>query len=193
MKILYFIICSMILLHCLSRQSNACTAFYINHSGDVYIGKNFDWILGDGLFFVNKRDMSKQAVPTFFDKKDSWGQLVSWVSKYGSVTFNIFGREFGFAGMNEAGLVIESLSFPDTKTHKPDARPSISAMQFGQYLLDNYDSVREVIESEKSIRIRPTIIPAGHIFIADKNGNSAVIEFIQGTYQQRISKICRLL
>jgi len=124
--------------------------------------------------------MSKKAIPTFFDKKASSVQLVSWVSKYGSVTYNLFRREFGYGGMNEAGLVVESLSFPETKTPKPDSRPSISAVQFVQYLLDNYGSVKEVIESEKSIRIRPTIKPAGHIFVADKNGNSAVIEFIKG-------------
>lgn len=180
MKKLYVFISSIIFINCLLQQSNACTAFQINHSGGIFIGKNFDWIVGDGLLFVNKREISKKAIPTFFDKKDSSDQLVSWVSKYGSVTYNLFGREFGYGGMNEAGLVVESLSFSDTKTHKPDARPSISALQFVQYLLDNYGSVKDVIESEKSIRIRPTIQPAGHIFVADKNGNSAVIEYING-------------
>lgn len=180
MKILYVCINSIIFVNCLLPQSHACTAFQIKHSGDVFIGKNTDWIVGDGLLYVNKRDMSKKAIPTFFDKKDSSDQLVSWVSKYGSVTYNLFGREFGYGGMNEAGLVVESLSFPETKTHKPDARPSISAVQFVQYLLDNYGSVKDVIESEESIRIRPTIQPAGHMFVADKKGNSAVIEYIKG-------------
>ena len=174
------IIFSIVITNWVSKDIKSCTAFQIIHSGDVFIGKNFDWIVGDGLLFVNKREMLKKAIPTFFDKKDSSDQLVSWVSKYGSVTYNLFGREFGLGGMNEAGLVIESLSFSDTKTHKPDARPSISALQFGQYLLDNYSSVKDVIESGKSIRIRPTIKPAGHMFVADKNGNSAVIEYIKG-------------
>ena len=169
------------ILHvCIGSQGTACTEFQINHSGDVFVGKNFDWIVGDGLLFVNKRGMSKKAIPTFIDKKNSSDQFVDWVSKYGSVTYNPFGREFGFGGMNEVGLVIGSLAFSGTKTPKPDARPSISALQFVQYLLDNYGSVKEVIESEKSIRIRPLIKQAGHIFAADKDGNSAVIEFING-------------
>lgn len=180
MKPLSVFIGSIILLNCLVQQSNACTAFQINQSGDVFIGKNFDWIVEDGLLYVNKRGMSKKAIPTFFDKKNSSVQLASWVSKYGSVTYNLFGREFGYGGMNEAGLVIESLALSDTKTHKPDSRPSVSALQFAQYLLDNYSTVKEVIESEKSIRITPTIQPAGHLFVADKSGNSAVIEYIKG-------------
>ncbi|MGB5745794.1 MAG: linear amide C-N hydrolase [Desulfobacterales bacterium] len=164
----------------MSRYSNACTAFQIKRSGDIFVGKNYDWIIGDDLLIVNKRGVSKKAVATFLDKKRSSDRLVSWVSKYGSVTHNPLGREFGMGGINETGLVIEGLSFPDTKTHKHDARPSISALQFVQYLLDNCNSVKEVIDSEKSLRIRPTIKPGGHLFIADKSGNCAVIEYING-------------
>lgn len=184
MKLFNVCIGSVFFIGCLLQQSYACTVFQLKNSGEVYIGKNFDWIVGDGLLYVNKRGMSKKAIHSFFDKKGSSDQLASWVSKYGSVTYNLFGREFGYGGMNETGLVIESLALSDTKTHKPDSRPSVSAVQFVQYLLDNYSTVEEVIESENSIRLTPTIQPsghrAGHLFVADKSGNSAVIEYIKG-------------
>jgi choloylglycine hydrolase len=33
------------------------------------------------------------------------GKTISWISKYGSITFNQYGREFPTGGMNEKGLV----------------------------------------------------------------------------------------
>ena len=50
-------------------QGVACSEFQIQHSGEVVVGKNFDWVVGDGLLCVNKRGMSKKAVPTFIDKQ----------------------------------------------------------------------------------------------------------------------------
>ena len=162
------------------QYSNACTAFQINHAGNVFVGKNYDWIVGDGLIIVNKRGVSKTAIPTFFDKNYESEKFVNWVSIYGSVTFNQFGREWPSGGINEVGLVVEGLAFPDTETPKPDSRPSISALQIVQFLLDNFSSVKDVINSEKLLRIMPSKLPAGHLFITDKNGNSAVIEYIDG-------------
>lgn len=162
------------------QDINACTAFKIKYAGDIFVGKNYDWIVGEGLIVVNKRGVSKTAVPTFFDKKYESEKFVSWKSKYGSVTFNQFGREWPFGGINEAGLVVEGLAFPDTETPEPDSRSSISALQLCQFHLDNFSSVKEVINSEKLLRIMPSKLPAGHLFITDTTGNTAVIEYING-------------
>ena len=72
------------------------------------VGKNFDWFIRDALIIVNKRNVSKTAcVPL----DGAGGELVSWTSKYGSVTFNLMGREFSFDGMNEAGLVVSDMEW----------------------------------------------------------------------------------
>lgn len=184
MKILYVFIVLVFLFivftNWMPQYSKACTAFQINYAGNIYVGKNYDWIVGNGHIIVNKRGVSKTAIPTFFDKDYESERFVNWVSRYGSVTFNQFGREWPFGGINEAGLVVEALAFPDTETPKPDTRPSISALQLCQFLLDNYSTVADVINSEKSLRIMPSNLPAGHLFIADSRGNSAVIEYIDG-------------
>ena len=72
-----------------------------------------DWMTGEGLVIVNKRNVSKTAF-----LKPEWddnGQPASWTSKYGSVTFNFIGREFPFGGMNESGLVITCMWLETTE------------------------------------------------------------------------------
>jgi penicillin V acylase-like amidase (Ntn superfamily) len=48
------------------------------------------------------------------------GAIARWVCRYGSVTFNLAGREFAFRGMNEAGLVIGSMEIRAGEFPEPD-------------------------------------------------------------------------
>jgi penicillin V acylase-like amidase (Ntn superfamily) len=67
--------------------------------GPVF-GCNLDlFISGDGLVFINKRGIAKTGFA-----KGTTGKTAQWISKYGSVTFNLAGREWTFGGMNEAGI-----------------------------------------------------------------------------------------
>ena len=47
---------------------------------------------------------------------------ISWVSKYGSITFNQYGKEFPTGGMNETGLVVELMWAAGSQYPKPDNR-----------------------------------------------------------------------
>jgi len=139
-------------------------------------GKNADWIVGDWLVIVNKRDVSKTAqLGPKWDKK----QPASWTSKYGSITFNHYGRESPTGGMNETGFVIELMALPATKYPTPDSRPSIFIEQWIQYQLDNFSTVEEVIASDSLLRITPNPPPL-HFLVSDRIGNCAAIEFIDG-------------
>ena len=37
------------------QEALACTTFCLKNKGEVLFGKNYDWMVGDGLVFVNKR------------------------------------------------------------------------------------------------------------------------------------------
>ena len=39
----------------------ACTTFCLKGNGEVLFGKNYDWMIGDGLVFVNKRGVMKTS------------------------------------------------------------------------------------------------------------------------------------
>jgi len=168
----------------------ACTTFQLNHAGRVFIGYNLDTLAEDGLIIVNKRGVSKTAMRPIIDVQLSGiGQPASWTSKYGSITFNQYGRELPFCGMNEAGLIIQTLANPKGKFPVPDSRPSIWVGQWVQYQLDNFATVNEVISNDSQLRIKLTKEPVGrHFFVNDQEGNCAIIEFINGKQVYYINK-----
>ncbi len=167
----------------LQLDAKACTTFQLTHEGQVLVGKNYDWMVEDGLIIVNKRGVSKTAMKSTFDNT-GLGTPATWTSKYGSITFVQYGRELGPGGMNEAGLVVESMGLfrntPNRKYPDPDDRESIMVSQWRQYQLDNFASVKEVIACDTKLRIRPQKGIHPHFIVSDKEGNCATIEFLDG-------------
>jgi choloylglycine hydrolase len=155
-----------------SRPGAACTAFVMKNGGVVLLAKNLDWPVGEGYVFVNKRHVIKEAFG------GAASPALRWTSKYGSVTFNQFGREFPLGGINEQGLVIEELNGPAVYP-SPDARPGLNEFQWIQYQLDNHSSVRDVLKSEVRLRISKLLLDL-HFLIADRSGKAAVVEFAGG-------------
>lgn len=157
---------------------SACTAFFLESSaGGGILGKNLDWNTGEGLIYVNKRETSKEALMI---NPSVHGKPARWTSRYGSVTFNQHGREMPMGGMNEEGLVVEALFLSKTRYPRLDRRPAVRGLQWVQYQLDMCHSIGEVIASDARIRIRPTKSPGHHYLVADRNGDCATIEFIDG-------------
>lgn len=151
--------------------ARACTAFL--QDGVLLAGKNLDWSLDEGLLIVNKKGLSKRAM--VLDPREKTAQ---WVSRYGSVTFNQYGREMPSGGMNEVGLVVESLWLDNTRGPAPDERPGLIA--WAQYQLDNCRTVAEVAATDAKIRISPTMPFPLHFFVCDRAGDAAVVEFLDG-------------
>ncbi len=108
------------------------------------------------------------------------GQPAKWVSAYGSVTFNQFGREFPLGGMNEAGLVIELMWLTPTEYPNADRRPTLRELQWVQYQLDTAATVQDVIASDKAIRIEVNEGTPIHFLLCDRKGGAAAIEFLGG-------------
>ena len=162
-----------LLFVCCVQQAIACSTFFINHNGQMVFGRNYDWVAGTGLLCTNHRGLAK----TGFKVED--GEPVKWVSKYGSLTFNQYGKEFPTGGMNEKGLVVELMWLDETVYPQKDERPVVNVLQWIQYQLDNAATVAEVIASDKLIRITSTGTPL-HYLVADASGNVATIEFLNG-------------
>jgi choloylglycine hydrolase len=152
----------------------ACTTFFINKNGQMVFGRNYDWITDAGMVCTNLRGLSKTSLKT------ENGETISWVSKYGSLTFNQYGKEFPTGGMNEKGLVVELMWLDETKYPGNDDRPAVGVLQWIQYQLDNCSTIEEVIATDKKIRISPTGTTPLHYLIADANGNASAIEFLDG-------------
>ena len=155
------------------QSVDACTTFCLKSGNQLVFGRNYDWSIGVGLVVVNKRNLSKTAFIPPPDKP------AKWVSKYGSITFNQYGKEYPMGGMNEAGLVVEQMMLQGSQFPSPDARSAIGELPWIQYQLDNFASVEEVIAGNSSIRILKNSVPI-HFLVCDKSGHVATIEFLEG-------------
>jgi len=149
-----------------------CTTFVLKTKDGIFFGRNLDWVSDMGFAIINKRNMSKESL-VFGDEKS-----ISWVSKYGSISFNQFGKEFPFGGMNEKGLVVE-IMVSVAEYPEPDNRAMINELQWVQYQLDNCQTVDEVIATDNKIRIGQAH-ESLHYLVSDANGNVAAIEFTEG-------------
>jgi len=160
----------------LAYQIFPCTTFIIKDKKNLVFGRNFDFSTSLGHVSINKRNLIKTAFIDVPEKK------ISWVSKYGSLTFNQIGKELPYGGINEAGLVIELMWFSETEYPELDNRYGLRELQWIQYQLDNFTSVREIIASKGTVRISQQSSTPIHFLMCDKKGNRAVIEYINGKF-----------
>jgi len=157
-----------------------CSTFMLKREDCHLYGHNLD--SGSpvpGLVVINKRNITKESRTwkelTTGKKDDSIS--FQWTSRFGSVTFNPFGREFPDGGMNEAGLLVQEMSLLDTEFPDSEGQRKMFMMLWMQYVLDSFETVEQVIQSASDI------VPDGwgwHFFTADKHGGCASIEFIDG-------------
>ena len=119
------------LLYCNSKQfyeihqNSNCSTFVINANDTILVGHNLDdYIEVPGAIFINKKGVLKENISwtdflCFCAKKKS-NSRIQWTSKYGSVTYNTWGKEFIDGGMNEAGLYIGEMTMFGTKYSKTE-------------------------------------------------------------------------
>ncbi|HQO20082.1 MAG TPA: linear amide C-N hydrolase [Acidobacteriota bacterium] len=160
----------------------SCFTFLFPSEGALLVGHNLDENMKvPGLIVINPRGVSKENI-SYSDIKagEKGGGLrrLRWVSKYGSLTYNVFGKEFPDGGLNEAGLYVGEMTLMGTEWPAREDVAGFYHHHWMQYLLDNFATVDEALSSLS------TALPEGHcqwhFFLADKNGKAAVVEFIGG-------------
>ncbi len=163
-----------------SAETFACSTFKLQNGNNLIYGHNLNE--GDigvpGMIFINKRSIFKTG--------RTWSEIITidnenpsslcWISRYGSVTFNNYGRDFPDGGMNEAGLYIWEMN-TETVYPKNDTLPKLNQMNWMQYVLDNCATMEEAIVCANEIEIDGW---GWHYFIGDINGKTAAVEFIDG-------------
>lgn len=164
------------LLGPLASPASACTAFIQETPEGTVVATNLDFLVpADGMVVVNRRGISKQNDRTGID-----GNRIKWVSKYGSVTFNLVGVGYVWGGMNEAGLVVTMQEEMSAEYPQPDKRPPFDPSVWFQYILDNYATVEEAIAATHSVRMESAYPRPQHCLLADAKGGSAALEYRDG-------------
>jgi choloylglycine hydrolase len=148
----------------------SCTTVCLLEKEKAVVAYNYDFYPPEGLVLVNKRDTKKMSVLQ--------RQGATWTARYGSVTFNQFGRDNPMTGINEKGLMVSQMWLDETRYPPADSRPAIGILEWIQYNLDRHASVAEVLADAEGVRpmSRVTI----HYLVADAAGDSAAIEFLDG-------------
>ena len=160
-------------------SSGACSLFAMRAAGGCVFGRNLDWDWPmPGLVVVNTRGVEKSILPWRGDwPAPSERPGVTWVSRFGSVTFTCYGRDFIEGGMSEVGLVVSEASLPAVYPGD-DGRVGVSCAQWMQYQLDNFRSVDEVLAHLADLRLDGE---DWHFLLADASGACAVVEYLDGT------------
>jgi choloylglycine hydrolase len=148
----------------------ACTTFCVRAGDGLVFGGNYDYAFGDGMVLVNPRGVAKTSLVE--------RNPARWVSRYGSVTFNQYGKDSPAGGVNEKALVIEVMDLDETRYPAPDSRPAIGPLEWIQYLLDTSANVDEALKAAKKIRIGT--LAQIHFLLADRSGDAATVEFLGG-------------
>ena len=162
----------------LNNQVIACSRVLFNSGQDHVIGRTMDLYMPDhAKVIVYPRGIARDGgVPS--------GVSIKWVSKYGSVTVNSLGVATS-DGINEKGFVVNLLYLHDSKNEPRDDRAGVSNAMFPQYLLDNFATVNDALTALKNIQI-VSVVASGrewplHFSMSDAAGDSAVIEFVDGS------------
>lgn len=161
--------------HAAPAAHHGCTSFCLHNDGTCIFGTNYDNTMQEGVLVVNKRDVSKTGW-----ERSTTGQVARWTSRYGSVTFNAVGYQLPWGGMNEAGLMISTMSLEASRVPAPDARPPLETASWLQYQLDSSSTVEEVIASESQVRMTSQVAACCHFLVCDRKGDCATIELLEG-------------
>lgn len=174
-----------------AQPAAGCSTFVLERGPVHLVGHNLDETPGfhvPGLLCVNKRGVKKEGI-TWADlvtrpEGDEWAEgragvapdsTLSWVSTYGSVTFNTDGLEFPDGGVNEAGLVVFEMSLPRTRFPSREGNHTLFMSSWIQYQLDNCEAVGEVVVNAHAMNLDGW---QWHFLVADATGDCAVIEFV---------------
>ncbi len=150
-------------------------------NGTVIVGRNMDFHM-DLLTNLWK-------LPRGIERTDGANGTLTWTAKYGSVVATAFDL-IATDGMNEEGFAGHILWLAESDYGTPaDDATQLSQAVWLQYYLDNFATVAEAVAwtNESQVQIAqlfdPTgsLVPTLHLAINDATGDSAIIEYTDGT------------
>ena len=163
------------------EPANSCsTVFTENKKGEKILGRNFDWINRPIMLLETKPENGLSSFSMvdisylgFHEKHlpDSFiGRSIPLISS----------PYVAFDGMNEMGLAVGEMAVPNENMPKKEAgKITIGDTHSIRMILDKAKNVDEALVLLKKYNIEyPTL--AWHYLIADGEGNSSIIEYVDG-------------
>lgn len=166
----------------MGQTTPACTrVVYLGPNGNVITARSMDWNVDIGTnLWILPRGAHRTG--------QAGAHSVEWTSKYGSVVAT--GYDISTTdGMNEKGFVANLLWLAESEYPAPDSsKPGLAVSLWAQYMLDNFSTVSEAIDSLKT---EPFVLVTAnvpgqerlatlHLSLSDATGDSAIVEYIAG-------------
>ena len=159
-------------------QDNACSAFTFKDSGGRrYMARNFDYKANPVLLLVTSPEKAYRSISTVnlnclgFNAENSPDML----------DMRLFGAPyFPGDGVNEKGISVSLLQVNFSRKSKESSKSTIGVYAAVRLILDYADSVDKAVELLDGYNMYFDQSLMAHIFVADKKGNSELIEFVDG-------------
>lgn len=164
-----------------------CTGISLRtQNGDLVQGRTIEFGESNinGKVIISPRGREFKALTT-----EGKTNGLKWTAKYGFVGASVVVDQFIGEGINEKGLNAGLFYFPLygslVKYEKPKANMSIADMELVTWILSNFETVDEVKEGIKKIKVvnigyddKGKPLPTAHWRIGDVKGNNIVLEIV---------------
>jgi choloylglycine hydrolase len=178
------LVTGMLLALWLVQAADACTSIRIKtEDGLVFYARTMEGAIDyqSQATVVPKGTIYHGTLP------DNTPKGLTWTVKYGLVGMNAFGSPLMTDGLNEMGLAVGNLFFPDYAEYEPfdpgKASLTLSQYEVATWLLSTCATVAEVRQAISKVQVvqgpKEVFAPL-HFAIHDAQGNSLVIEYIKG-------------
>lgn len=177
-------------------EADACTRV-------VYHGPNDTYLTGRSMDFKDPIVSNLWVFPRGMKRNGAAGaRSVEWTSHYGSMI--VSGYEISTVdGMNEAGLNANLLWLADAEYPTDDGvTPRMSLAIWAQYFLDQFATVDEAVQHARNVPFhvvsgevpgRPGSLAPLHLSLSDSVGDSAILEWVDGTLNIHHSRDYRVM
>lgn len=166
------------------QMADACTSIRIKtEDGLVFYARTMEGAIDyqSKVTVVPKGTIYHGTLP------DNTPKGLTWTVKYGLVGMNAFGSPLMTDGLNEMGLAVGNLFFPDYAEYEAfnagKANITLSQYEVATWLLSTCATVAEVRQAISKVQVvqgpKEVFAPL-HFAVHDAQGNSLVIEYVKG-------------
>ncbi len=160
----------------------ACSLFAALGGEDKFYGRNFDWVDSPALLLFAHPTNGYASVSmvdlAYLGLGDKVDRLTELPLEQRQALLNA--PALPFDGMNERGLVVGMAAVPDGSMQPDPGKETIDSLQVIRKMLDQAGTVDEAVAVLQQYNIDWGGGPPLHYLIADRTGQSTLVEFYQG-------------
>ena len=154
-----------------------CTVFTAMGGGETLMGRNFDFPSNPALLLYTDPPDGYASVSMV--DLGYFGYNLGNLPQEGDLDSLLAAPLLPFDGMNEKGLVVGMAAIPEALAPAAEGKTNIGEIQVIRLLLDYAEDVNEALTLLEEYNVEMTTPPI-HYMIADRSGESVVIEYIRG-------------